>query len=223
MRPIRPVPRMPRRSGVSSVTNRPAGAACPRPRARGRLGDLGPLGRPPRHRPPRTRRPGSSVRVRSRSRSPWCGRRLAPGRTPPRAPRSCVTASPRSRATRACAAQSTLTRSSPFVPSMLLNERRPARLEPVDHGEAAVVADDHDQLLPGEHRAVEVGVEHQVRAVADERDHVAVRARHPRAPRAGDLVAHARVAVLAVERARRPCASQLTFSSPGNPPAAVSA
>ena len=55
---------------------------------------------------------------------------------------------------------------------------------------------------------VEVAVHHQVRPVADEHDHSAVRGerrpRHRRAPPAADLVAHAREAVLAVERRRRP-------------------
>ncbi len=46
-------------------------------------------------------------------------------------------------------------------------------LQPVDDGEAAVVADDEDHLLPGHHRRVDVRVHHQVRAVADPGDDVA--------------------------------------------------
>ena len=72
-------------------------------------------------------------------------------------------------------------------------------LQPVDDREAAVVADDHDQLVAGEHRAVQVAVHHHVRAVADERDDLVVGAGHLGAPRTGDLVAHAREPVLAVE------------------------
>src|SRR5437870_1335527 len=65
----------------------------------------------------------------------------------------------------------------------------------------AVVAEHDDQLVAGEARAVQLRVQHQVRAVADERDHLALRAGHARAPGTGELVAHGRVAVLAVERA----------------------
>src|SRR5689334_4547227 len=73
------------------------------------------------------------------------------------------------------------------------------RLEAVDHRVTAVVADDDDQLLARQHRAVQLGVEHQVRAVAHEGEDFAVTTCEPRAPGAGDLVAHAREAVLAVE------------------------
>src|SRR3954468_11315293 len=38
-------------------------------------------------------------------------------------------------------------------------------LEVVDRGEPAVVADDEDHLVSGEHRRVDVGVHHQIRAV----------------------------------------------------------
>ena len=44
----------------------------------------------------------------------------------------------------------------------------------------------------------DLGREHQVRAVAHHRDHLGVGPRHLDAERAGDLVAHARVAVLDV-------------------------
>ena len=82
----------------------------------------------------------------------------------------------------------------------MLNEAPPwSDLEPLDHREATVVAEERDQLVPGDHGAQELGVEHQVRAVADEREHLAPCTRHARAPRAGQLIAHAREAVLAVE------------------------
>ena len=50
-----------------------------------------------------------------------------------------------------------------------------ADLQPVDHGVAAVVAQDDDHLVSRQHRRVEVAVEHQVRPVADEHDRVAGR------------------------------------------------
>ena len=62
-------------------------------------------------------------------------------------------------------------------------ERRPALvdLQPVDDGEAAVVAQDHDHLVPGQHRRVQVAVHHQVRAVADEHERLTVRRERERA------------------------------------------
>ena len=98
-------------------------------------------------------------------------------------------------------------------------ERHPARgdLQPVDDGEAAVVAHDDDELVPRQHRAVEVAVHHQVRAVADQGDHLAVGHGHLRSPGPRDLIPHAGVAVLAVERMdalRAPPADQLAGESP---------
>ena len=83
-------------------------------------------------------------------------------------------------------------------------------LEAFDHCVAAVVAQHDDHLVPRQHRRVEVAVEHQVRAVADEHDRVAVGlqfgTRHRRSPPAGQLVAHAGEPVLTIERrdAERP-------------------
>ena len=81
------------------------------------------------------------------------------------------------------------------------------RLQPVDHREAGVVAEHRDVRHPCEGRGVELGVEHQVGAVAEDRRHHAVRvgARpgHRRAPRRDDLVAHAGEAVLEVHRRAR--------------------
>ena len=91
-------------------------------------------------------------------------------------------------------------------------------LQAVDHGEAAIVADDDDELKAGEDRAVDVGVEHQVAAVADEDDHVARGVGHLRPPAAGDLVAHAGEAELAVEAADRlglPVLAQLARQAAG--------
>ena len=55
--------------------------------------------------------------------------------------------------------------------------------------------DDLDALL---HRGGQLGGHHQVRAVADHHEDVAVRAGQPDAEPAGDLIAHAGVAVLDV-------------------------
>ena len=49
-----------------------------------------------------------------------------------------------------------------------------AGLQPVDHREAGVVAEHGDVGLPGERGGVELGVEHQVGAVAEDRGHHAV-------------------------------------------------
>ena len=72
-------------------------------------------------------------------------------------------------------------------------------LKPVDDRETAVVANYDDHLVAGQDGRVDVGVHHQIRAVADHHDgrSVAVH-RHRRAPAAGDFVAHARVAEFAV-------------------------
>ena len=74
-----------------------------------------------------------------------------------------------------------------------------ACLQPVDHRETAVVADDHDHLVTVNHRAIDVGVEHHPRAITDKHRDVLVGHRHRRAPTAAGLVPHAAVAVLAVE------------------------
>ena len=79
-----------------------------------------------------------------------------------------------------------------------------ADLQALDHRESTVVADDDDHLVPGQHRGVQVAVEHQVRPVTDEHDRVPVgcqgAAGHRRTPAARQLVTHAREPVLAVER-----------------------
>src|SRR3954453_15814453 len=86
-------------------------------------------------------------------------------------------------------------------------------LQVVDGGEAAVVADDEDHLVSGEHRRIDVGVHHQVRAVANEGDHIRLWSRHLCAERAGDLVAHRGHPELRVEAAdglRSPTADEFT-------------
>ena len=112
------------------------------------------------------------------------------------------TSSARQPRARACDAQSTgayprCTSSSMFPyggPAL-------ADLQAVDDGVPPVVAEHDDQLVAGEVRAVELGVEHEVRPVSDERDDLARCAPHSGSPGARDLVPHRRVAVLAVERA----------------------
>ncbi len=76
-------------------------------------------------------------------------------------------------------------------------------LQPVDDGEAAIVADDDDHLVAGQHRGIDVGIHHQIGAVAGKDDDITVRIGHRRAPAAGDLVAHAGKAEFAIKRARR--------------------
>ncbi len=73
-------------------------------------------------------------------------------------------------------------------------------LEPVDDGEALVVAHDEDHLVAGQNAGVDVAVHHQVRAVSHPRHDIAVRKRHLGADGATDLVTHAGVAELAIER-----------------------
>jgi hypothetical protein len=93
-----------------------------------------------------------------------------------------------------------------------------ADLQPVDDGVTSVVAEHHDELVALEGRAVQLRVEHQVGAVADERDDLTRLTRHPRPPRAGDLVSHGGVPVLAVERPdslREPVDVHLPGQSPG--------
>ena len=70
--------------------------------------------------------------------------------------------------------------------------------ERADRGEAVVLDEHHDDLDPLLDGGHQLGRHHQVGAVADHHEHVAVRARHPYAESAGDLVAHAGVAVLDV-------------------------
>ena len=80
-------------------------------------------------------------------------------------------------------------------------------LQPVDHGEARVVAEHRHVGVTGEGSGVELGVEHQVGAVAVQRSdqpvRMGLRTRHRGAPGCDHLVAHAREAVLEVHRGAR--------------------
>ena len=71
-------------------------------------------------------------------------------------------------------------------------------LQPVDAAVAAVVEHDDHELRAEHHRRCDFRVEHQVAAVADQHDDLALWIRHLDADAAGDLVAHARVAVFDV-------------------------
>ena len=75
-----------------------------------------------------------------------------------------------------------------------------AVLQAVDHGIAAIVADDHDHLVAGENGRIDIRIHHHVGAVADHDDRRAGRVGHGRAPSGRDLIAHAGEAELAVER-----------------------
>src|SRR5580704_5580204 len=80
-------------------------------------------------------------------------------------------------------------------------------LQLVNHSEAVIVADDDDQLLAGEHGGVELGIEHEIGAVADEHDRIPFRLRlglsDSRAPTSRYFVAHAGKAELDVNSAGR--------------------
>jgi hypothetical protein len=71
-------------------------------------------------------------------------------------------------------------------------------LQAVDAAVTAVVEHDDDQLAPEHHRGRDLGVEHQVGAVADEDEHLAGRFSHLHAEAARDLVTHAGEAVFHV-------------------------
>ena len=71
-------------------------------------------------------------------------------------------------------------------------------LEPIDAAEAVVVEDHDDERQAHRHRGRDLGVHHQIAAVADHDEHVAVGQRHLRAETTGDLVSHAGISVLEV-------------------------
>ena len=81
--------------------------------------------------------------------------------------------------------------------------------ERADRGEAVVLHQHHDDLEALLDRGDQLGRHHQVGPVADHDEHVAVRAGQPDAEPAGDLVAHAGVAVLDVVALRVPDLPQL--------------
>ena len=105
--------------------------------------------------------------------------------------------------------------------SRLLNDAPPvARLQALDAAEAAVVEHHDGQLGAERDRGRDLGVHHQVAAVADQHADLALRLRELDAQPAGDLVAHARVAVFEVVAGGVGCARHSLCSSPGRPPAA---
>ena len=108
----------------------------------------------------------------------------------------------------------------PRVAQQIVERRAAGRLlQPVDAAEAAIVVDDDDELQAEHHRGGDLRIHHQIGAVADDDDHFAVRQRHLDADPAGDLVAHAGIAVFDVIAERR-AGRQSLCNSPGRPPAA---
>ena len=128
---------------------------------------------PPR--PTRRRRPAvvarGSVCDDDRRR---CGRRRARAAARPPAPRCRRPARPRAAEARGRAPRN---RPTDRVPSEQVVERRAAAgaLQPVDAAVAAVVEHGHDQLAAQHHRRLQLGVHHQVAAVADHDEHLAAR------------------------------------------------
>ena len=85
-------------------------------------------------------------------------------------------------------------------------------LQPVDAAEAAIVQHDDGQLQPEQHGDGDLGIHHEIGAVAEHHRHVARRVGHLDAQPAGDLVAHGGIAifeVIAARRARLPMLVQL--------------
>ena len=82
-------------------------------------------------------------------------------------------------------------------------------LQSVDAAVAVVVENDDDQFVPQHHRCRDLGIEHEIAAVTDDDDDFPIGMRHFHAETAGDLVAHARVAVLHVVAAGSRGAPQL--------------
>src|SRR5438105_15897160 len=68
-------------------------------------------------------------------------------------------------------------------------------LQAVDAAETRVVENNDNQLLVEHDRCRDLGIEHQITAVADDHDNLSIGLRHLYAEAASDLVAHARVAV----------------------------
>ena len=91
-------------------------------------------------------------------------------------------------------------------------------LQPIDAAEAAIVQHHDGQFHAEHHRCRDLGVQHQVAAVADQHDHLTLGPSQLDAKAAGDLVAHAGVAVFQVVGAdlpRLPQLVQLTWQSTG--------
>ncbi len=137
----------------------PAGGPDFRPVRHGRDGDV----------PPEAARVGRSRSDRCRSRSPGSSSpaRAALNAASSSAIEATLTAS--APIERAWAAKSTS--GSDLVPRVLeeIVERRAAGrlLQAVDAAEAAIVEDDDDQLAAEHHRGRDLGIQHEVRSVAD--------------------------------------------------------
>ena len=76
-------------------------------------------------------------------------------------------------------------------------------LQSFDDGITLVVADDEDHFVAGQHRSVNVGVHHQIRAIADHGKDFAVGSGHCGTPRTRDFISHAGITVFTVETGDR--------------------
>src|SRR5450755_4261388 len=76
-------------------------------------------------------------------------------------------------------------------------------LQFVDDRKPTVIAQDDDELAPGHHAGIDIAVQQQVGAVADKNNGIAAgrpfQLSNARTPPSGDLIAHARIAVLNID------------------------
>ena len=221
---------------IIRFTGRDAGPACPfrsgrAPRVGGERRHLG-----DRHVPPRLASgAGASGSVSTcttvvAARASGSSERVAQLRGRPRG----STSAPRLAALAARSTGST-SPSRPVAVAVAVARAEPLRADRLrqraDRGEAVVLHQHHDELDALLHGGDQLAGHHQVRPVADQDEHLAVRrvpARalvqgHLHAQPAGDLVAHAGVAVLDVVALRVPrhataCAGRRASNRPRRPP-----
>jgi hypothetical protein len=94
----------------------------------------------------------------------------------------------------ACAAKS-ITGAVPAFEQVVEGLATGGALQPVDATETAIVQQHNRQLQSQHHRRGELRVQHEIAAVADHHDDLALRPRQLHAKSAGDFVAHAGIAV----------------------------
>src|SRR5712672_1909496 len=75
-----------------------------------------------------------------------------------------------------------------------------AVLQAIDHGIAAIVADDQDDLVAGENSRIDIRIHHHIGAVTYHDDRNAGRVGHGRTPSGCNFIAHTGEAELAVKR-----------------------
>ena len=122
--------------------------------------------------PTMRRRRRSCAGAWCRSRAPFFAARRVSSRCAARRCRARTASAP---IARACIAKSIVERSPPSgtqSSSMLLKRAAAIQLQPLDAAVAAVVEDHDDELAVEHHRRREFRVEHHVRAVADDHDHL---------------------------------------------------